>query len=119
MNHDCCRGAGFGSDAATAVAAAWARGDSHDTVMLTANNDYRGSLVARDIATLSHLGSLARVIIHGDRHEAEICRDLVVGVGLPATLGDGSQVVTQLRPAVAYPIEICWCDESACETLSP
>ena len=119
MTHDCCRGfsADNGTDAATALAAAWARGEHHDTLIVTANEAYRGSLIARDLATLSHLGPLTAVIIHGDRRETQICRDLVAGVGLPATLGDGSEVVTQLRPAVARALELRFCDESACELL--
>jgi hypothetical protein len=119
VTHDCCRGfsADDGIDTATALAAAWARGASHDTLMVTAGEEYRGSLVARDLATLSHLGPLATVIIHGERQEALICRDLVAGVGLPATRGDGSAVVTQLRPAVARPLELRFCNERSCEIL--
>ncbi len=120
MPHDCCRGfsADNGTDAATALAAAWARGEGHDTLIVTAGEAYRGSLIARDLATLSHLGPLTAVIIHGDRREAQICRDLAVGVGLPATLGDESEVVTQLNPAPKHLLEVRFCDGKECVSVS-
>jgi hypothetical protein len=121
VNHSCCDGfvAPPGEAVIVALVRAWALGHTDSDISLNLDENYPGSLAARDIATATHLGPLSQVRCHGSRRDAQIAADLITGVGLPAQLGDGSDVVTRLNPPVAHDVAVWWCDGDSCERINP
>jgi hypothetical protein len=97
-------------DGDAVVVLAGLRGDLPDAVgvRLVANEDYPAALIARDVATLSHLVGLTTVVVGGDDADDAVTLIQALLGDEPVTLANAAGTLTEAynRPAPARPLTV-------------
>ena len=78
----------------------------YDALLVTPSSDYPASLVARDVATLSHLRGFRTVLVEGTHDAAELIAALLRGESVTMHNSAGSVTAVTNRPAPPRPLAI-------------
>jgi alkanesulfonate monooxygenase SsuD/methylene tetrahydromethanopterin reductase-like flavin-dependent oxidoreductase (luciferase family) len=106
-----------GGDTATYLGAYLARHHNLGGVWWILQPGYSPALIARDIATLSHLGRISRIAIVGDRaaEACDIIRALLQDAPVSMQTSFGELVAAVNRPPIAHELELCVGEHTAGE----